>query len=185
MGGNEQLIRYHYTEPELNKILKTMTIVVDTREQVNGHILDYLRSKEVPIKIQKLDVGDYGCMIPANEELGIRRDIYLNSFIERKNGVDEITGNLQKDTQTAFENELIRSQRGKFVLLVEEIDFWTKVIKGEYRSKYDPKALYGRLLSFQAKYNFEIVPVNKIEMGNRIFHRFHYEMKHHLKTGMF
>jgi len=34
--------------------MKTMTIVVDTREQVNGHILEYLRSKDVSIKLKKL-----------------------------------------------------------------------------------------------------------------------------------
>lgn len=162
-----------------------MTIVVDTREQVNDHILNYLRKNNVPIKKKKLDYGDYSAMIPKNQELGIPRDIYLNSAIERKNSVDEITGNLQKDTQTAFENELIRSQQGRFVLLVEDLEFWTKVIKGDYRSNYEPKALYGRLLSFQAKYNFEIVPVNKNEMGNRIYYRFYYQMKNYLKRGAF
>ena len=179
------MIHYHYTETEINNILKTMTIVVDTREQVNDHILKYLQKNNVPIKKKKLDYGDYSAMIPKNEELGIHRDIYLNSAIERKNSVDEITGNLQKDRQTAFENELIRSQQGRFVLLVEDIEFWTKVIKGDYRSNYEPKALYGRLLSFQAKYNFEIVPVNKIEMGNRIYYRFYYQMKNHSKRGAF
>jgi len=34
--------------------MKTMTIVVDTREQVNGHNLEYLRSKDVSIKLKKL-----------------------------------------------------------------------------------------------------------------------------------
>ncbi|HCG4535542.1 TPA: ERCC4 domain-containing protein [Salmonella enterica subsp. enterica serovar Typhi str. AG3] len=179
------MIHFHYTEKEITEILKTMTIVIDTRENQNKHITDYLHQKGFPIKNKKLDYGDYSAMIPKNEELGIPRDIYLNSAIERKNGVDEITGNLQKDTQTAFENELIRAQQGRFVLLVEDLEFWTKVIKGQYRSKYDPKALYGRLLSFQAKYNFEIVPVNKIEMGNQIYHRFYYQMKNYLKRGVF
>lgn len=159
--------------------------MVDTREQKNAHILDYLRQKDIPIKIKKLDYGDYSAMIPKNEELGIARDIYLNSAVERKNSVDEITGNLQKDTQTAFENELIRSQSGRFVLFVEDLEFWSKVIRGDYRSAYDPKALYGRLLSFESKYNFEIVPVKKIEMGNRIYYRFYYQMKNYLKRGVF
>ncbi|MFP7447168.1 nuclease, partial [Bacillus infantis] len=33
------MIHYSYTDTELNNILKTLTIVIDTREQVNGHIL--------------------------------------------------------------------------------------------------------------------------------------------------
>ncbi len=48
------MIHYAYTDTELNKIMKTMTIVVDTREQVNGHNLEYLRSKDVSIKLKKL-----------------------------------------------------------------------------------------------------------------------------------
>ncbi|EEM37935.1 hypothetical protein bthur0004_62340 [Bacillus thuringiensis serovar sotto str. T04001] len=124
-------------------------------------------------------------MVPKNEELGISRDIYLNSFIERKNGVDEITGNLQKDTQQAFINELIRAQESKFVLFVEEPDFDEKIAKGMYRSRYDPKALKGRLESLKAKYNFEIVPMSKNMIGHNIYHRFYYQAKYYLKTGAF
>ena len=124
------MISYHYSDNELNKMLKTLTIVVDTRENVNGHILDYLNQKQIPVKIQKLDTGDYGCMIPRNEELGITRDIYLSSQVERKAHMDEITGNLQKDTQTAFENELIRSKDIPFTLIVDDLKGFEKMIKG-------------------------------------------------------
>jgi len=124
------MISYHYSDNELNKMLKTLTIVVDTRENVNGHILDYLNQKQIPVKIQKLDTGDYGCMIPRNEELGITRDIYLSSRVERKAHMDEITGNLQKDTQTAFENELIRSKDIPFTLIVDDLKGFEKMIKG-------------------------------------------------------
>jgi len=179
------MIHYAYTDTELNNILKTLTIVVDTREQVNDHILNYLRQKDIPIKIKKLDVGDYSCMIPANPELGIARDIYLESYVERKAHMDEICGNLQKDTQTAFENELIRSQGKRFVLIVEDLESYGKLLRGDYRSRYDPKALLGRLKSFEAKYNFEIVPMNKIESGNWIYYRFYYQMKNYLKRGAF
>ncbi|PET28234.1 ERCC4 domain-containing protein, partial [Bacillus cereus] len=115
------MISYRYTDAEINKILKTLTIVIDTRENANDHIRDYLHQKGIQIKNQKLDTGDYGCMIPKNEELGIPRDIYLDSRVERKAHMDEITGNLQKDTQTAFENELIRSKDIPFTLIVEDL----------------------------------------------------------------
>ncbi|WP_144561662.1 ERCC4 domain-containing protein [Bacillus mycoides] len=176
---------YKYTDKEINAILKTLTIVMDTREKASAHITDYLNQKGVPLKIQKLNHGDYSCMVPKNEELGIFRDIYLNSFIERKNGIDEITGNLQRDTQQAFINELIRAQDSKFVLFVEEPDFDERIAKGMYRSKYDPKALKGRLESLKAKYNFEIVPMSKNMIGHNIYHRFYYQAKHYLRTGIF
>ncbi|WP_144505952.1 ERCC4 domain-containing protein [Bacillus mycoides] len=179
------MIRFHYTDKEIDKILKTLTIVIDTRENVNGHILDYLNQKDIPVKLQKLDTGDYGCMIPKNEELGIPRDIYLDSRVERKAHMDEITGNLQKDTQTAFENELIRSKDIPFTLIVEDPKGYEKMLKGQYRSKYNPLALLGRLNTFKAKYGFEIVYLDKKYSGNWIYYHFYYQAKHYLKTGAF
>lgn len=179
------MIRYHYTDTEINKILKTMTIIVDTRENVNGHILDYLRSKEVPLKIQGLKTGDYTAMIPKNEEFGIHRDLYLKGCLERKAHVDEITGNLQKDTRTAFENELIRASGKPFVLVVEDKDGYEKILKGQYRSRYDPKALLGTLKTFEARYNFSIVFLDKLYSGNYIYHHFYYQMREYLKRGEF
>lgn len=179
------VISYRYTDKEIESILKTITIVMDTREKDSTHIREYLNKKGVPLKIQKLNHGDYGCMIPANEELGINRDLYLGSFIERKAHIDEITGNLQKDTRQAFENELIRAQNSRFVLLVEDKDGYEKMICGKYRSKYNPLALLGTLNTFKAKYNFEIVYVDQKYSGNWIYHHFYYQAKHYLKTGVF
>ena len=165
--------------------MNTMTIVIDTRENVNGHIIDYLKKKKIPMKIQKMDTGDYGALIPANPSLGIPRDIYFNGRVERKAHMDEITGNLQKDTQTAFENELIRSKDIPFTLIVEDINGYEKMLKGQYRSKYDPLALLGRLNTFKAKYDFEIVYMDKKFSGNWIYHHFYYQLRHYLKSGAF
>ncbi|PFB74777.1 nuclease [Bacillus anthracis] len=179
------MIRFHYTDKEISSILETLTIVVDTRENKNDHIRDYLHQKGIPIKNQKLDTGDYGCMIPKNEELGIPRDIYLDSRVERKAHMDEITLNLQKDKQTAFENELIRSKDIPFTLIVEDLKGYEKMLKGQYRSQYKPLALLGRLNTFKAKYNFEIVYLDNKFSGNWIYHHFYYQARHYLKTGIF
>ncbi|MDO8159159.1 nuclease [Bacillus toyonensis] len=179
------MIRFHYTDKEIDAILKTLKIVIDTRENKNDHIRDYLHQKGIPFKDQKLDTGDYGCMIPKNEELGIPRDIYLDSRVERKAHMDEITGNLQKDKQTAFENELIRSKDIPFTLIVEDLNGYEKMLKGQYVSRYKPLALLGRLNTFKAKYNFEIVYLDKKFSGNWIYHHFYYQARHYLKTGVF
>lgn len=179
------MIHYSYSDTEIKKILETLTIIIDSREKANDHITSYFEKHKKPFVVKTLNVGDYGCFIPKNDELGIKRDIHLNSFIERKSGVNEITGNLQKDKVQAFINELIRSQNSLFILFVEEEDFWTKVIRGDYISQYNPKALYARLLSFEAKYNFTITPIQKSAMGSLIYHRFYYQMKHYLERGVF
>lgn len=162
-----------------------MTITIDTRENKNLHITKYFQAKKIPMKVQTMKTGDYSAMIPANPELGIYRDLYLRSCLERKAHVDEVTGNLQKDTRTTFENELIRASGNPFVLIVEDKDGYEKILKGEYRSKYDPKALLGTLKTFEARYDFSIVFLDKKFTGNYIYYHFYYQMREFLKTGMF
>lgn len=175
---------YKYSKVEIDKIVKTMKIVIDTRENRNEHIRDYLVQKKVSFINRKLDTGDYSAMIPKNPELGIMRDVYLDACLERKNSIDEITGNLQKDTETAFENELRRSLNKPFVLVVEDSKGYEKILCGKYRSKYEPRALLGRLKAFEARYNFSIVYLDKKYMGNYIYHHFLYHVKEYLKTGI-
>lgn len=176
---------YKRSDAEIKEILKTLTIVCDTREQENAHIINYFDKRNIPYVKEKLDFGDYSCFIPKNEKLGIMQNAYLNSAVERKASIDEICGNLQKDTSQAFINELIRSQQGNFVLMVEQIDFYTKLLTGDYRSEYDRRALLARLKTFEARYNFNIVPVQKNEAGNWIYYRFYYEARNLLKQGAF
>lgn len=177
------MIHYKYNDKEINELVKSMVIICDTRENNSMHILNYFNQKKVPYEIRKIDTGDYSFKLPANPELGIMRDTYFNSFVERKNSVDEICGNLQKDTQQAFINELIRSQGSRFVIFVEDEHFDNNLAQGKYRSKYDPKALKGRLESLKVKYNFEIVPMDKMMIGHNIYHRFVYQLRHYLKYG--
>lgn len=175
---------YKYTAKEIETITKSMKIVIDSREKSNLHIREYLQQKGVGFINRKLNVGDYSAVIPRNPELGIMRDIYLDACLERKNSIDEITGNLQKDTETAFENELRRSQDKPFVLVVEDAKGYEKILLGKYRSKYEPRVLLGRLKAFEARYNFSIVYLDKKYMGNYIYHHFLYHVKEYLKNGV-
>ncbi len=47
-------IHYRYSEKELKEILDTMEIMVDTREQKNQHVLEYLRKKMFHSDLEKL-----------------------------------------------------------------------------------------------------------------------------------
>lgn len=59
--------------------------------------------------------------------MGITRDIYLSAGVERKNSVDELVQSI-KD-RTRFENELIRAAQHPFVLLVEDLQGYHKILK--------------------------------------------------------
>ncbi|TYS14296.1 nuclease [Rossellomorea vietnamensis] len=175
-------LNYRFTDKELKTLLDSLIITVDTREQKNQHVLDYFRKKEVQYRIRTMKTGDYSALIPANPELGLNRDIFLNSLVERKNGVDELVESI-KD-RTRFENELIRASRSPFVLIVEDLEGYQKILKGEYRSRYKPESLLGSLKTFEARYNFSTVFISANTTGNYIYHHLLYAARECLKGGL-
>lgn len=99
--------------------------------------------------------------------------------IERKNSVDELAQTIKE--RTRFENELIRSQASKFLLLVEDNKGYENIIKGNYRSEYQAKALLASLKAFEIRYNFQCVFITPNTAGNYIYHHFYYYVREALK----
>jgi ERCC4-type nuclease len=170
---------YQYTDKELKELLSTLTVLIDTREQENHHITNYFDSKKILYKSKKNDTADYAAMIPKNAELGIARDIYLPVAIERKNSVDELASSI-KD-RSRFENELIRSQKLTFTMIVEDPNGYENIILGKYRSQYEPKSLLASLKTFESRYGFATVFIPKIASGNYIYHHLYYQARTLLK----
>ncbi|MDX8367843.1 ERCC4 domain-containing protein [Cytobacillus sp. IB215665] len=164
-----------YTDTEMKKIIKSLVILTDSREQKNSHILEYFDKKKIPYKQKTIKTGDYTAMIPKNEELGIMRDIYLNAAIERKNSVDELVQSI-KD-RTRFENELIRASKIPFLMIVEDMDGYRKIVMGEYRSQYKAKSVLASLKAFEARYNFTTVFLDPMLTGNYIYYHLLYRAR--------
>lgn len=173
-------MRVRYSNSELKELLSSMVMLIDTREQVNQHITSYFRTQGVSFRDKKLDYGDYSAYLPANPKLGIQRHLYLNASIERKNSVDELAQSI-KD-RTRFENELIRAKGSPFLLMVEDVNGYEKIIRGEYRSQYQPKALLASLKAFEARYGFQTVFVSQQTAGNYIYWHFYYLLRNLLIT---
>ncbi|WP_371862285.1 ERCC4 domain-containing protein, partial [Marinococcus halophilus] len=77
-----------YTDADVKKLLQTVRIVTDTREQNNKHITDYLNKRGIDTESRKLDVGDYAALLPADPSMGIVTDMLFPMRIERKNSID-------------------------------------------------------------------------------------------------
>ena len=92
-------MRRVFTDKEIKAIKNNLTILVDTREQKNQHILDYFNKKNIKYKVHKLDYGDYSCMIPSGTIEAQTQDIYFDRdiVIERKASIDEIANNFKDD----------------------------------------------------------------------------------------
>ena len=148
-------MRYHFTESEIKKLSATFTVICDTREQENGHILAWLDRNDVAHKRRALKTGDYSIMLPAFPDLGLLRDIYFRAAVERKNSVDELIETVKQ--RTRFENELIRGQQLEFfAVVVEDAAGYSRITAGEYRSQYDSKALQASLAALSLRYRCPI-----------------------------
>lgn len=70
-GENIMIQNFKYTDKEMEELIQSMVILVDTRERKADHILEYFDKKNITYKKKALDYGDYSFMIPANEKLSI------------------------------------------------------------------------------------------------------------------
>lgn len=173
---------YKYTEAELKKLLKSIVILVDTREHEskNDHILKWFDDNEIKYKKIKLSGGDYSFYLPANEGLGIFRDHYYEGkiSIERKNSVDELIGNFATD-RNRIEDEFLRHQ-GKMILIIEE-GTYSDIRNGNYRSKYNSKSAIGTLHSLSIRYDIPFIFLNKEDTGCFIYCYFYYYLRDLIK----
>lgn len=173
---------YKYTKKELEMLLKTMTIIIDSNEQVFNHISDWFDKKKIPYVIQNLDFCDYSFYLPANPEMGIMRDIYFDKkiSIERKRNLEEISTNFG-DKRTQFENEFIRST-GNVFLLIENAAY-EDIINKNYTTKLTPQSFIGSLHAFADRYNFSInfIKDNKYS-AQFIYYTFYYALRNYLMS---
>jgi hypothetical protein len=94
--------------------MQSVTIIHDTRERENGHILTALDSLGVNHEQRKLDFGDYSF-------LNCGRDFALTCVIERKANVDELYNNIMAESGRRLEQELDAGRliANQFTLLIE------------------------------------------------------------------
>lgn len=77
------LERLRYTEDEQKRLMRSMVVIIDTREKANKHITDYFDKHKIPYEIRTLEYGDYSFYIPADESLSIPRELSLKRDYDR------------------------------------------------------------------------------------------------------
>lgn len=142
------------TPKEMENILKTIFLIVDTREQPTEQYFKRLDSVGLPYRRQKLDFGDYSCgYCPQNGfEVLLDKEI----VIERKMSLDEICGNFTKGRER-FAREFERAAKsGAKVHLIIENGNYEKIIGGKYRSKLNSNSLLASFIAFADRYNISV-----------------------------
>lgn len=153
---------YKYTDKEMDELISSIVILIDTREQKCQHILDYFDRKNIKYKKKALSYGDYSFMIEENNKLSIPRDLYFDKriVVERKGSLEEISGNLTNG-RDRFEKELCLAPENK-VLLIENGSY-EDIATGNYDTKYNKKSFWASIHSMWFKYDIPVffMPDNK------------------------
>ena len=146
--------------------LKNVTIVCDTREQENKHILSEFERMNVKyITDKSLPFGDYSFIVQD-------RDFSLSCVIERKANIDEFYGNITGDRDRIEKEFAAASSLSKqFILLIEncadeteldayEVPDW-QMQKFKRQVKEIGKYCYATIQSWKSgnRYNFSVVYV--------------------------
>ncbi len=140
----------------MNKILKSIVILIDTREKSTSHLTEYWDKHKIAYEYIGLPSGDYSFKVTAIPELGIINDLYFYNdiIIERKNSLEELSGCFSQ-TRERFNDEWSRCYASRKYLLIENATY-EDLVKGKYNTKYSSKSFVGSLHSFNIKYDLQI-----------------------------
>lgn len=105
-------------DQEKKNFMKKITVLIDTREQKNDHIIKALDAYGVMHESRKLDYGDYSFIADG-------RDFSRSCVIERKANVNEVYGNISADRER-IEKELDTISRNarQCIFLLENCESW-------------------------------------------------------------
>lgn len=164
-----------FTDKEIANILDDIVILVDTREQKNQHILDYLDQNNIKHKKEKLYSGDYSFYLPNYPQLNMDRSV----LIEKKNSLDEISGNFTSKREQ-FTNEFSRTHGEHLHLVIENASF-KKINNGSWRSKMSPQSMWASLLTFSIRFNLKVWFTGIDESPKLVYNIIRYEVYEKLR----
>ena len=170
---------------EVESILKSFRVIVDTREQETKRARERYDSFGAPYERAVLDFGDYAAnlTLPAGELHDVSNRIIPACVVERKQNLDELAMCFTR-SRDRFRREFERAQAaGARVYLLIENASLDMLIMGQYRSRFQPKAFLASLVAWSIRY--DMVPVF-CEMGHsgRIIREILYrDIKERLERG--
>lgn len=165
---------------EIDRALKTFTILVDSREQDTPRSRERYRDFNVPYERYKLDFGDYSAKVI--DDNGNEITLCNRLSIERKMNLDELCNCFCRDRKR-FEREFLRAKESnaKIYLLVENAS-WELAYSGGYRSQMSPNALTASMTAWLSRYDCQIIMCKEETSGKLIKDLLYREMKEYLQS---
>lgn len=175
--------RRKYTDAELDKIIskENIVILIDSREKANSHITDVFDRERIQYRVTKLESGDYTFELKAIPEFDIPHvmDFRQDIMIERKNSLEEISGNFTKGRER-FNDEFGRAWAKKRYLLIEDGSY-EKILGHDYNTEYNPNSFIASLFSFDVRYDLHVGFCSKETSAVVIYNLCKYTLRELLK----
>lgn len=171
---------------DIDDCLKSMQIIVDTREQPSKRAERRYQSFSVPHKRQTLSYGDYtyNFRLPNGKMLFNDSDaIKGHVVIERKQDLVELSQCFCQSRER-FEREFERAKdnNATIYLLVEDAS-WENLINGKYATQFNSKAFFASITAWMARYDIKIIFCKSETSGKIIKEILYRELKERLQRG--
>ena len=171
---------------EIEDCLKSMEILVDTREQPSQRATDRYESFGCPWQKRTLNFGDYtyNFLLPNGEKL-FSEEITVSghAVIERKMSLTELSGCFcQSRERFKAEFERATAAGASIYLLVEDAT-WEKLLTGKYKTRFNPAAFTASLIAWSIRYNIKPIFCRKESSGRIIKEILYRELKERLERG--
>jgi len=170
---------------EIDEILKTFSIIADTREHNTPKAKKRFKAFGVPVCRATLNYGDYcgNIMIDGKHIHALDSTISAPCCIERKMSLDELAGNFGRGRKR-FEREFERAKASgaKIYLLVENASY-EAIMFHRYKSRLHPHAFMSSLIAWSIRYNITPIFCKSDISGEMIKEILYRDMKERLERG--
>lgn len=176
------------TRFEIEDCLKSMEILVDTREQPSQRATDRYNAFGCPWRRQTLMFGDYTYNFTMPDGRKLHSDnvtVAGDAVVERKMSLTELSGcfcHSRQRFKTEFEKAI---DKGSSVYLLVEDASWEKLMTGKYNTRFRPEAFLASMLAWSIRYNIKPIFCRKESSGRIIKEILYRELKERLERGVY
>ena len=175
----------HFTEKD---ILSTFEIIVDTREQDTPRAKERYNAFGVPYTRGTLSYGDYAGNITlpgGGKYYDTSVTVSARCVVERKMNLDELAGCFTRGRdrfQREFERAADHSCR---VFLLCENGSIEKIMRHEYRSRFNPDAFLASIIAWNIRYDMQLIFCTQLTTGRMIREILYRDIKERIEQGEF
>lgn len=173
---------------ETSDLLTTFEVLIDTREQPTPRAKNRYKSFGVGYSRGTLSYGDYcgNITLPGGSKLyDTSKTIKAKCVVERKMNLDELAGCFTRG-RDRFKREFERAaENSARVFLLCEDGSIEKILKHDYRSRFNPKAFLASIIAWNIRYNMQLIFCSQLTSGMMIKEILYRDMKDRIEKGEF